>query len=62
MFQTVMRNKNLSPEAKAIYAYLCSFAGNKETCHPSVNIMSQFWLWESGEESVSGSERALVPL
>ena len=41
MFQTVMRNKNLSPEAKAIYAYLCSFAGNKETCHPSVNIMSQ---------------------
>lgn len=41
VFQTVMRNKNLSPEAKAIYAYLCSFAGNKETCHPSVNIMSQ---------------------
>ena len=41
VFQTVMRNRNLSPEAKAIYAYLCSFAGNKETCHPSVNIMSQ---------------------
>lgn len=39
MFQTVMRNKNLSPEAKAIYAYLCSFAGSGETCYPSAEMM-----------------------
>lgn len=39
VFQTVMRNKNLSPEAKAIYAYLCSFAGNGETCYPSAEMM-----------------------
>ncbi|WP_432629161.1 helix-turn-helix domain-containing protein [Brotaphodocola sp.] len=41
VFQKIMRNKNLSPEAKAIYAYLCSFAGSGETCHPSVDTMSQ---------------------
>ena len=41
MFQKIMRNKNLSPEAKAIYAYLCSFAGSGETCHPSVDTMLQ---------------------
>ena len=39
MFQKIMRNKNLSPEAKAIYAYLCSFAGSGETCHPSAEMM-----------------------
>ena len=41
MFQKIMRNKNLSPEAKAIYAYLCSFAGSGKTCHPSVDTMLQ---------------------
>lgn len=41
MFQKIMRNKNLSPEAKAIYAYLCSFAGDGESCYPSVDTMHE---------------------
>ena len=35
----VMRDKNLSIEAKAIYAYLIAFAGDKKTCYPSRNLM-----------------------
>lgn len=31
----VMRNRNLSIKAKAVYAYLCSLAGNSGTCYPS---------------------------
>ena len=35
----VMQHENLSIEAKAIYAYLASFAGAGDTAYPSVNIM-----------------------
>ena len=39
MYQEVMRNSNLSVEAKAIYAYLSSIAGIKNTCYPSVETI-----------------------
>ncbi|WP_066679362.1 helix-turn-helix domain-containing protein [Clostridium septicum] len=35
----VMRDKNLSPESKAIYAYICSFAGSGTTAFPSAELM-----------------------
>lgn len=35
----VMRDKDLSPEAKAIYAYICSFAGSGTTAFPSAELM-----------------------
>lgn len=34
-----MRDRNLSIEAKAIYAYMCSYAGSGETAFPSVKRM-----------------------
>lgn len=34
-----MRDSRLTPEAKAIYAYLCSFAGSGNTAFPSVALM-----------------------
>lgn len=39
VFQNVMRNKTLSAEAKAIYAYFCSLAGSQGTCCPSMDLM-----------------------
>lgn len=41
VYQEVMRNKNLEPESKAIYAYLCSFAGKSESCFPSRDLMRE---------------------
>lgn len=41
MYQEVMRNKNLSPEAKAIYAYLSSIAGAGNVCYPSIETMKK---------------------
>lgn len=41
MYQDVMRNSRLSPEAKAIYAYLSSIAGCDETCYPSVETIQK---------------------
>lgn len=35
----IMRDKNLSLQAKAIYSYLASFAGNTGRAFPSVNLM-----------------------
>lgn len=35
----VMRDKTISPEAKAIYAYICSFAGSGSTAFPSADLM-----------------------
>lgn len=35
----VMRNRDLSPEAKAIYSYICSFAGSGTTAFPSAELM-----------------------
>jgi DnaD/phage-associated family protein len=37
--KTVMRNKDLSAEAKAIYSYICSFAGSGTTAFPSAELM-----------------------
>ncbi|GAA0076155.1 hypothetical protein UT300005_05330 [Clostridium sp. CTA-5] len=37
--KTVMRNKELSAEAKAIYSYICSFAGSGVTAFPSAELM-----------------------
>ena len=34
-----MRDTRLSPEAKAIYAYLCAFAGNEGAAYPSAELM-----------------------
>lgn len=39
VYRTVMRRRDLTAEAKAIYAYLCSFAGSGTTCYPSVELM-----------------------
>ena len=35
----VMRDQSLSPESKAIYAYLSSFCGNGDTAFPSIGLM-----------------------
>lgn len=35
----VMKDKELSAEAKAIYAYLCSYSGAGDTAFPSVELM-----------------------
>ena len=32
-----MQDRNISIEAKAIYAYLCSFAGGKDEAWPSIS-------------------------
>lgn len=37
--KTVMRNRELSPESKAIYSYICSFAGSGTTAFPSAELM-----------------------
>lgn len=37
--QLAMRDKNLTIEAKAIYSYLCSFAGAGDTAFPSVSLI-----------------------
>lgn len=36
VYQDVMRSE-LQPESKALYAYLASFAGNMDTCYPTLN-------------------------
>lgn len=41
VYQDVMRNKNLSAEAKAIYAYLSSIAGMEGSCYPAVETMQK---------------------
>lgn len=39
MYQNIMRDRTLTPEAKAIYAYLCSFAGSGDFCYPGAELM-----------------------
>lgn len=41
VYQNVMRNSNLEPESKAIYAYLSSIAGSGNSCYPSVETMQK---------------------
>ena len=41
MYREIMRCKELTPEAKAIYAYLCSFAGCNVSCYPGVDMMKK---------------------
>ena len=35
VYQDVMRSPRLTPESKAIYAYLASMAGGDDECYPS---------------------------
>lgn len=35
----IMRDPELSAEAKAIYSYLCSFAGSGNSCYPGIELM-----------------------
>lgn len=37
--QEIMRNKNISIQAKAIYSYLCSMAGNDGIAYPTQTLM-----------------------
>ena len=39
VYQNVMRSSEISPESKAIYGYLASFAGCENTCFPSRKMM-----------------------
>lgn len=39
VYQNVLRSSELSPESKAIYGYLASFAGCDNTCFPSRKMM-----------------------
>lgn len=39
VFRSVMRDTNLTIGAKAVYSYLCTFAGNKKTAFPSRKLM-----------------------
>lgn len=41
VYQDVVRNPNLTPEAKAIYAYLSSMAGSDDECYPSRELMAK---------------------
>lgn len=34
--KTVMQNKNISANAKALYTYLCARSGNKNICNPTI--------------------------
>lgn len=37
--KSIMKDKAISIEAKAIYSYLCSYAGSGNTAFPSVSLM-----------------------
>ena len=39
MYQAILRNRNISLEAKSIYSYLAGMAGVGGTCYPSVETM-----------------------
>lgn len=41
VYREIMRNPDIPPESKAIYAYLCSFAGNDDTCFPRAETMQK---------------------
>lgn len=41
VYQDVTRNKNLTPAAKGLYAYLASFCGNEYECYPSVETITK---------------------
>lgn len=39
VYQEIMRDRDISPEAKCIYAYLASLAGMKNVCYPSIDTL-----------------------
>ena len=41
VYQDVMRSPRLTPESKAIYAYLASMAGGDDECYPSRELMAK---------------------
>ena len=36
----VMKDSSLSIQSKAVYSYLCSYAGNKDTAFPSISLIT----------------------
>ena len=41
VYQTIIRNKNISAAAKGLYAYLASFCGTSNECFPGVDMILQ---------------------
>lgn len=41
IFKKPMKDKRLSPEAKAIYAFICSYTGAGKTAFPGVKLMTE---------------------
>ncbi len=39
--KSIMKNRNISIKAKAVYAYLASYAGKKSTAYPPIKLMCQ---------------------
>ena len=39
VYQEVLRNPDITPRAKGIYAYLAGFAGSGDECYPSIELM-----------------------
>lgn len=39
VYQEVTRNRNLTPAAKGLYAYLAAFCGSEDECYPSVETI-----------------------
>lgn len=39
VYQEIMSDRDISPEAKCIYAYLASLAGMKNVCYPSIDTL-----------------------
>ncbi len=49
VYREIMRNSSIPPESKAIYAYLCSFAGSDGTCFPKVEQCKKSFAWGSND-------------
>lgn len=41
VYQDVVRSPKLTPEAKAVYAYLASMAGDNDECYPTKELMAK---------------------
>ena len=39
VFKSIMRNPELTVEARGIYAYFCSIAGADDSCYPSLDTV-----------------------
>ena len=41
VFQDILRNSDITIEAKGVYAYLAGFAGTSDECYPSITLMCE---------------------